>query len=264
MTAIVLLILFFSTQSHAFTVLDAGESRFINPEVAIDVSSSDCSAIGMSSNELLDFAMKAVDKYWNRIPHCSLNLIKGSVVNVPVGNINIDDESGNSQQFRAVMDNVENNRILLGCNQNSMSFARNGQTLALGTIYNNRGLVLVNSSDNNLFQTISQEQQLATLAHEMGHAFGLGHSADPVSLMYYEISGKMQEQLSADDFDGCAYLYPHEFPGSCSMVPYVKQNDGPSGTGRQTLLISLILGFSLIVILLSGVARLWRDWLLSI
>ena len=265
MIKILLLGLFFSAHTHAFTVMNASESRFVNPEVAIDVSSSSCRAVGMSPDEILNLAIEAVDKYWNRVAHCSLKLVRGNVVDVPVTTINIEDESGNSQQLRAVLDNIGNNRILLGCNENSKSFQDNAQTLALGFIYNNRGLVFINSSADNIFQKISRNQQLAVLAHEIGHAIGLGHSADPVALMYYDVSGKIQEKLNVDDFDGCAYLYPHEFPGNCSFVPYVKQKDNFSdggGIGYQTLLASLILGFVLVVILGGGVARLWRDWLL--
>ena len=264
---IIVVALLFSVQANAFTVMNASESRFVNPEVAIDVSSSDCSAIGLTTDKLLDLAMESVDKYWNRIPHCSLNLIRGNVVDVPVMDRDIEDDSGGSLQFRAVADNVGNNRILLGCNENSGSFRQSGQTLALGAIYNNRGLVFINSSSGNIFQRISREQQMAVLAHEIGHAFGLGHSADPVALMYYDVSGKIQEKLSVDDFDGCAYLYPQEFPGSCSLVPYVKQKNDSSGGGiggRQTLLTSLAVGFILVVLLGSGVTRLWRGWLHSI
>ena len=248
--------------------MDSGESRFVDPEVAVDVSSSECQALGMTPGQLLDLAVEAVDKYWNRIPHCALNLVRGNVVDVPVDNINLEHESDivKYQQFQAVFDNIGNNRILVGCNSGSF-VEGGGRTLALGTIGNNRGLVFVNSSADNIFQSISRNQQLAVLAHEIGHAFGLGHSADPVALMYYDISGKIQEKLNVDDFDGCAYLYSHDFPGSCSMVPYVGReddSDGGGGATQQTLLVGFFLGFLLVVIVGGGVARLWKGWQLSI
>ena len=249
-------LLFLSARSDAFTVMDEAESRFVDPEVAVDVSSSDCGNIGMTSEEMLNLVEEAVDKYWNRIPHCSLKLVRGNVVDIPVTEIDM----GNPIAQRAVSNSIGNNRILVGCNE--LTFAGDGGfTLGAGLIYNNRGLVFINSSEDNVFQRISGEERLAVLAHEIGHAFGLGHSADSVALMYYNISGKIQKKLNTDDFDGCAYLYPHEFPGSCSLAPYLKKEGGATGGNGgigQIMFVSIFLGFVLVAILGSSVVRLWR------
>ena len=257
MVRVFLILLFFSTESWGFTVTRDREERFVNSEVSIDVSSDDCSAVGMNSEEVMDFVEEAIEKYWNRIPHCSLNLTRGNIVNVPVYEINLT----LADQVRALFNNIGNNRILVGCNDGSFP-EEDRNTLATGQIYNNRGLVFINASDNNIFQRVTKEQRLAVFAHEIGHAFGLGHSADPAALMYFDISGKTQEKLSTDDFDGCAYLYPNNFPGSCSWVPLVKsESDGsrPGGGVGQTLLLGLFLGFALAMIVGGGAVRLWRD-----
>ena len=249
-------LLFFPLSSFSFTLPVEGESRFVDPEVSIDVSSGDCGGVGMTPQEVLDFAKEAVDKYWNRIPHCSLELLGGRVVDVDVLNIDINDPL----QQMAVIDEVGSNRILVACNQGTFG-AENGATLGAGLIANNRGLVFINSSEGNLFRRISREERLAVFAHEIGHAFGLGHSADPVALMYYDISGKIQKKLSADDFDGCAYLYPHDFPGNCSMAPYVKDRGVSAGGGggvRQTMLVGLLLGFVLVAMFGRMGGRPWR------
>ena len=261
MNRFLFILLLFSGRLPAFTVMDAAESRFVDSEVAIDVSSNDCSAIGMTPEEVLNLAEEAVDKYWNRIPHCSLELVRGQVVETPVDIDIASDDPDRRLALQGLFDNIGNNRILLGCNAESFN-AESGRTLGLGLIYNNRGLVFINAGENNLFQAISREQRLAVLAHEIGHAFGLGHSADPVALMYYDISGKIQKKLNADDFDGCAYLYPQQFPGSCSMVPYLSGEDDSSGGGggvRQVMVMGLFLGFVFAAMLTGGVARLWKD-----
>ena len=247
-------------RAQAFTVMSEQEPRFINPEVAIDFASDgDCSHIGMTTNEVFDLVMEAVDKYWNRVPHCGLNLVRGSVVDVRIGDIDIIGENEDIPR-RAVIDNIANNRILVACNGASFE---SPETLAAGTIGNNRGLVFINASSGSFFATVNPTQRLAVLAHEIGHAFGLGHSADPVSLMYYTISGKVQEKLSVDDYDGCAYLYPNDFPGNCSMLPYLKggRDDSPSGGGGagKIFWLGLFLGLATVIVLSEGFSRLWKS-----
>lgn len=45
------------------------------------------------------------------------------------------------------------------------------------------------------------------IAHELGHTLGLGHSADPLALMYYQMTG-LGPLLRADDQMGARWLYP--------------------------------------------------------
>ena len=247
-------------RAQAFTVISEQESRFVNPEVAIDITrSGDCSPLGMTVNQVFDLVMEAVDKYWNKIPHCGLNLIRGDMVDVRIaGDDRLEgvDINSDPNQLLAVIDEVANNRILVGCNEGSFD---SPGVLAAGTIANNRGLVFVNASSESLFRSSSRTQQLAVLAHEIGHAFGLGHSADPVSLMYYSISGKVQEKLSNDDFDGCAYLYPNDFPGNCSMVPYLGKGGGDPPSSGRIFWMGLFFGLAVMMALSEGVSRLWRN-----
>ena len=49
---------------------------------------------------------------------------------------------------------------------------------------------------------------VVTIAHEMGHILGLGHSSSTSALMYYSISDKPKAVLTEDDRDGISYLYP--------------------------------------------------------
>ncbi len=50
------------------------------------------------------------------------------------------------------------------------------------------------------------------LAHEIGHALGLGHSADTGALMYYDLTDRKKITLTEDDADGITYLYPRQEP----------------------------------------------------
>lgn len=69
---------------------------------------------------------------------------------------------------------------------------------------------------------MSATQVSVAIAHELGHALGLGHSGDSRALMYYSIAGKADSITTQDDMDGIAYLYPrNEFAGGlygCASV----------------------------------------------
>ncbi len=54
------------------------------------------------------------------------------------------------------------------------------------------------------------------LTHEIGHALGLGHSADPIATMYASSEdGIAWRSLEKDDVDGVCSLYPGQGAGDC-------------------------------------------------
>jgi hypothetical protein len=85
------------------------------------------------------------------------------------------------------------------------------------------------------------------IAHEIGHVLGLGHSADPNALMYYDASAKTTLGLAQDDIDGITYLYYRDelssdtMFGGCGLVKAVSGGGHGGGGSANKLIIVLLL-----------------------
>ena len=82
------------------------------------------------------------------------------------------------------------------------------------------------------------------LAHEIGHAFGLGHTSISDALMFYATMDK-RVALGQDDIDGMTYLYPAEQPKvlSCGSVNLNSTNH-PNWWGGFLVGLGLVFLFS--------------------
>ena len=91
------------------------------------------------------------------------------------------------------------------------------------------------------------------MAHEIGHALGLGHSEDNEALMWSTNSGVL-DRLSQDDIRGISYLYPNKLDGCSGILGTINFEDLDKDSGSKaneyvkSFSLSLILGLTLALV----------------
>ncbi len=233
-----MVLLFLTTTLFAFTLTSTSPPLYSVDEVIVDMANDSCSQTGHSSNDILEIVIEAADKFWNKVPTSRLKLTKGSIKNV---------SSDGITSSSAHTGLAEKNHIIVGCNDDISAFS-SGSVVAVGLVQISGdgavGSIIINDTPGSEVSNLSREEMKTLIAHEMGHALGLGHSEDEAAIMYYSISNKTQESLTEDDFDGLTYLYPHEkklggIAGSCSSID--------TSGGKKSLPFLLALMFGLIL-----------------
>lgn len=219
----ILLSFILTLTANAFTINANIPIRFSNPEIRVHVADNACANVTDSADEIMDMVEDAASNYWNKIATSSLHLKGGSIKTV--------DAAYTTEEF-CTGDPVncipETNRdILIVCNGNTADFTSVG-ILAV-TLPNNlsgttiRGSVIgINDIAGTKYNEQTRAQKVALFAHEIGHAFGLGHSSLEDSLMYFRnLTGR--ETIGEDDWDGATYLYPKEQIPMCGTIEDVSQ-----------------------------------------
>jgi hypothetical protein len=240
---------FFFQNAQAFTLNNTATLVFAKDKVTVNVArvvtaAKRCTNIGVDENELVSIAADAVDQYWNRAPTSRLKFSGGSVVSKP--DVFADDlicSAGTSCDPNPTLE--VSSDILITCNQNTTNFSSAG-VLAV-TVPNNidgktivGSLIMINDLNTNQFKFKSRDEKVSIIAHEIGHAFGLGHSKVKDSLMYYA-TVDMRRSLGSDDIAGISYLYPKQQPVSCGTVDL---NNGSKNNPNSWL--GLMLGFLIV------------------
>lgn len=242
---ILFLSLFFTASSlHAYTFNNSIKLVYAQDEVTVNVAGTHCTNIGIDETELLSIVGDAVDQFWNKSPTSRLKLRKGSVVTKPAifhtGKICQPTTNCDPNPALAVSDG-----ILITCNNEQTENFPSSAILGI-TIPNNisgstivGALIMINDAPSTRFASKSRAEKVAIIAHEIGHAIGLGHSPVEDSLMYYA-TVEQRKSLGLDDIQGISYLYPKKQPGGgCGSIDDLskKRPDNMSG---------LIIGFLLV------------------
>lgn len=223
-----LLSFFITTFSHAYTLNNNFGASFKDNKVKVFVDSgTTCDQNLLTVNDLESMIGPAVDKFWNEVPTSSLKLdsagFSEAIFTMNEGRlcsptddacISAGTTAGGLDPAKGLIPAV--NDIIIGCNDNPLNFG-GGNVLAV-TVPNKfsgkkiAGAVILINDATNTFGSLSRSDQIAVLAHEIGHAIGLGHSDDKAALMYYR-TVNLRKSLGQDDVDGVSYLYPMVLDG---------------------------------------------------
>lgn len=229
--------LLYMNQSFGFTLASANPPRY-GEEVRMTVANDTCTALGLGPSALLDLVEEAMDDFWNSVPTANVKFVRGGV-----GTFTADGET-TLNDF--LSNNGVSNEIIIGCNNDLTAFGsgtigqggfRSGSSIGI------QGAFII--FDDASVATMTDKQKKALIAHEMGHAFGLGHSNFSAALMYFSLNTNI-DKLARDDEDAITYLYPNTKKiGGCGTIEDVAKNNGP-GSGQK--------GFLFMVLLLGGIA----------
>ena len=202
--------------AQSFTLNNNVEAKFQGDFVAVNFSaSSNCENTGRSAEKIRGFIDLALKQYWNTVVTSDLDIRPGSSLSKgtnfetdPLCTGGINDPCSPNPTL-AVDDG-----IFIACNSSAANFS--STAIAGATLTNNidqdklKGAVIVlNNRTGSLLSAISDDTFVSIIAHEIGHAFGLGHSPHKENLMYYSTIEK-RLALGWDDIEAVTYLYPRQ------------------------------------------------------
>lgn len=217
----IILSLFISSTSYAWTLNNNFVASFDNNNVKVYVDSDTACNNIFTSDELERIVKLSLSKYWNKVPTANLNLSFGGF-SAPVLTMNhgrlcspTDDDcitAANAEvdPEKRLIPSVDG--IVIACNDNNLNFG--GANVLAVTVPNHfsgkkikGAVVLINSDPASPIKSLSVPDQIGVIAHEIGHALGLGHTDKSEALMFYRIVDQ-RSRLAQDDIDGISFLYP--------------------------------------------------------
>jgi hypothetical protein len=223
------LVLLLSSSAQAFTLNSNFAASFKKNNVKVAVAEdSTCSSISVTAEELRSYIKPAINKFWNKVPTSRLRLKDGGFASriltvdindsrlcSPTDSECIDDADTNGQDVIPPVDG-----ILISCNQEADNFGPNVLAITVPNNFTGKkikgAVILINDSTSTQFSNLSRSDRIGVIAHEIGHAIGLGHSEETSSLMYFKVQDQ-RTSLGQDDIDGVTYLYPVKIDG-CGLV----------------------------------------------
>jgi len=245
---ILLTFLLCSFSAKAFFLNTSTGAAFDN-EVSIYVTSnSTCTNAGITKERLLEIAVQAAEKYWNRVPTANLTLKRGGILTT-TDNLFLTGKLC-ATGCNAATDVPAVNDIVIACNNNSVDNFPSSAYLAL-TAPNNLSsskisgsVILINDTATTSFNTLSSAEVESVLAHEIGHAIGLGHTGKTEAMMYH-LNNPDRKKLAKDDVDGVSYLYPNQFDGCKDILGLsLGLSDPKDPPSNNNFILSLFMGLS--------------------
>jgi hypothetical protein len=232
----------FSLTANAWTLVAPGLQGWSPGTVLVAYNFSDCP---LPESVLLP-SLRGALKLWNSVENASLELVlveSSAVFTV-------------ADFFSGA---VPHHPIVLCDTDFSKSQAVDGSTIPAATRVSatsgrlQTGAVFLNAEEGSFGNIVrlSRSELEIVMAHEMGHALGLGHSERQDALMYFSLNGKDKPALSSDDLQGLSFLYPRNElmvgPFGCSQA-----------TSRRTPARGFTAWFTFVLLLSLGLGRAFR------
>lgn len=225
----IIFIFLFSTLSQAFTLNSTNNPNFKGwntSEIEFAINASNCPA-----NINITSLMEDSFKVWNSVATSKLKLkVTGTTTSTTLSNpVTVYCETN----FGSIIGDINS---IPGAAQ--VSTSGNYAVAGLITLNASSGLANIANFNANILKI--------TLAHEVGHILGLGHSHDRSALMYYDGSYYVNMSLGQDDVDGITYLYPrNELSGDkalgCALVKNINSNNNRNSFfGLMALLLPFL------------------------
>ncbi len=269
MKCILLFALMFSAVAQAWTLNNNFGAAFAKGRVKVFVDEGTvCPTNGVTYQELAGLVKPAIDTYWNKVPTSSLRLdaagFSPALSTINRGRLCSPTDDPCIAAAEADPDGLipAVTEIVIACNSNSVNFG-GGNVLAV-TIPNKfsgkkiKGSVILINDTSGTFGDLSRSDKIGVIAHEIGHALGLGHSDESAALMFYRTVAQ-RSRLGQDDVDGISFLYPigGDLYGLSEegLVSCATTDGGRSGPGGPYLPAAAALG---LLVVLAELRRLLR------
>jgi hypothetical protein len=220
-------------------------------------SNSTCTNANVTQTEMLSIISDAVDNYWNKVPTSSIKFVNGGVLSTSNSDYLDGDMCDTDLDTCEATTIPKASDIVIACNDNVTSSnnfkpvgASPSKKIAVALPNNISGgkikgsVIIINDTTDSPFKDLDYASRVAVIAHEIGHAFGLGHSNSTASLMYWKVQD-IRHSLGPDDVACISYLYPVHVDG-CGLltVDSTNKND-PSNKGPFYL--SFLLGLLIVL-----------------
>ncbi len=259
------LLLIISSPLFAYTLNNNFGASFKNNEIKVYIAgNTTCSTAQLNIYDLNDLITPANDNFWNRVPTSNIRLSNGGYTDA-IDNINTGrlcaptDNDCIVDAAATVIPPVDG--IVIACNNNPDNF--NGSNVLAVTIPNKfsgrdiTGAVILINDSSVVFAGLSKSDKIGVIAHEVGHAIGLGHTDDTAALMYYR-TVKQRKTLGEDDMRGVSYLYPMKLDGMGLLGGCGTISTKPPGASGKSLFWQMSITLT-IVILISELIKLLRS-----
>lgn len=210
-----LIVLIFVHSAFAYRLNTSNGAAYGDSTIKFYVTSnSTCTNAGVDQNELLSIAKEAADKFWNKVSTSSIKLKSGGIYETSDSLFltgELCPEQSGSNCGSSIVPYVS--KLIIACNSESSENFPSNDFIAISAPTRLAGtrirgsVILINDTATSSFAGLSRSERVSVLAHELGHAVGLGHSNKNEALMYFSNADKIS-RLSQDDRDGISYLYP--------------------------------------------------------